>query len=403
MKSIFYSTIIFLFAAFTTSANAQTWTPKANFTGVSVQGATGFSIGSYAYMVTGGDSLANYNQFWQFEPATNIWTQKTNFPGTPRSYASCFVIGNCAYVGLGAGMTYNDGCYSDFWKYDPSTNVWTPVAPMPGNARSCASAFSIGNNGYVVCGLSILGIEQDVWSYNATMDSWVQKMDFPGTPRYIGTAFSIGSYGYFGTGWSMTSPLNDFMKYDPALDSWTPIANFPGLPRGNDVSFAMLGQGFVGAGEGNCTWLDDFFSYNPTLDIWTQIDSMTAPRIGAVGIAVGESGYVISGRLQNGSYTNGTFEYGNGTTTGVPSLADNSSNGISIYPNPVVDNATLALPEDGFYDVKIYDANGKLVRNLIGSGYIEFDKGELTSGIYICVITRTDLQTTGSTILMIVQ
>jgi N-acetylneuraminic acid mutarotase len=64
-----------------------------------------------------------------------------------RQYATTFTIGAKTYLGL-----RDNGGTSDFWEYDPATNLWTEKANFPGDARAYAIAFSIGNKGYVGAG-----------------------------------------------------------------------------------------------------------------------------------------------------------------------------------------------------------------------------------------------------------
>src|SRR5215470_9056364 len=81
--------------------------------------------------------------------AQNTWTKKANFGGTSRDAAVGFSIGSKGYIGTG----YDDGGdRSDFWEYDPSSDVWTQKANFGGKARECAIAFSIGSKGYIGTG-----------------------------------------------------------------------------------------------------------------------------------------------------------------------------------------------------------------------------------------------------------
>jgi hypothetical protein len=65
-------------------------------------------------------------------PTANTWQQKADMAFTqpngpkPRYSAVSFSIGSKGYIGTGY-----DGAYkNDFWEYDPATNVWTQKA-MP--------------------------------------------------------------------------------------------------------------------------------------------------------------------------------------------------------------------------------------------------------------------------------
>jgi hypothetical protein len=57
------------------------------------------------------------------------WVTESQLNGPARSEAVSFVIGNFAY--LGTGWDGLNTRYADFWKYDPSNNIWSQVAGMP--------------------------------------------------------------------------------------------------------------------------------------------------------------------------------------------------------------------------------------------------------------------------------
>ena len=65
--------------------------------------------------------------------AQNVWTQKTNFSGAPRYHSVAFAIGNKIYVGTGWN---NTSYYNDFYEYDPASDTWTQKANFPGDALS---------------------------------------------------------------------------------------------------------------------------------------------------------------------------------------------------------------------------------------------------------------------------
>jgi hypothetical protein len=78
-----------LLTAFAMISRAQgTWTQKADFGGTERLSAVGFSIGTKGYIGTGGKYPdPPYSDFWEYDPATDVWTQKADFAGSPREYA----------------------------------------------------------------------------------------------------------------------------------------------------------------------------------------------------------------------------------------------------------------------------------------------------------------------------
>ena len=125
------------------------------------------------------------------------------------------------------------------------TDAWTEKAPLPGGARQYASAFAIGDTGYVMCGWnnSTSTDYNDLWAYHPATDTWVQKASLPGPPRYAGVAFSIDDIGYFGTGAASATWYNDLYAFDPTTNTWEQKANFPGNGRRWAVGFAVEGKG----------------------------------------------------------------------------------------------------------------------------------------------------------------
>jgi hypothetical protein len=62
----------------------DSWTQKASVGGTQRNDAVGFSIDSLGkgYVGTGGDGTGGFlNDFWEYNPSTNVWTQKANYPG----------------------------------------------------------------------------------------------------------------------------------------------------------------------------------------------------------------------------------------------------------------------------------------------------------------------------------
>jgi N-acetylneuraminic acid mutarotase len=145
------------------------WEQKQDLPGIEGNGygrgyATGFSIGSKGYIVNGEyrvlNNLNNPVTVWlksllQYDPITDDWSYKTAFPGQKRCVTNVFVTSGVAYAGGGYGAFIN---YNDYYKYNPVTDAWTPIASHPlflisnigilGQANP--STFSINGKGYFI-------------------------------------------------------------------------------------------------------------------------------------------------------------------------------------------------------------------------------------------------------------
>jgi hypothetical protein len=290
---------------------ANNWIQKANFGGAARNGAVGFSIGNKGYIGTGFDGSYK-NDFWEFDPSTNIWAQKANFGGTARIGAVGFSIGNKGYIGTGIGITGQKK--EDFWAYDPATNSWDQKNDFGGTARDGAFGFSIGNKGYIGTGYDG-SYKNDFWEYDPTTNTWTQKANFGGGARDRAVGFSIGNKGYIGTGFDVMSRTNDFWEYDPgapgSLGTWIQKANFGGTARTNAVGFSIGNKGYVGTGS-NGGNTNDFWEFDPgapgSPGTWIQKTNFGGTaRFSAVGFSIGNKGYAGTGI--DGGYTSDFWEY----------------------------------------------------------------------------------------------
>jgi len=253
----------------------NTWTKKADYPGNSTGLVVCFSIGTKGYIGTGNDFKSNgfTNEFWEFDPETDNWTQKASLPTTPaRAFAVGFSIGTKGYIGIGDMDPFTDGnlldYYQDFWEWDQETNIWTKKADFPGNTRTGAVGFSIGNKGYIGTGSTGTYNSRDFWEWDQTTNKWTKKADFPGDTRTWAIGFSIGNKGYIGTGYSDSRNLRDFWEWNQGTNEWTEKANFGGIARSSSIAFSIGNKAYIGTGfsGGTIYATQDFWEYDPSLN-----------------------------------------------------------------------------------------------------------------------------------------
>lgn len=131
------------------------------------------------------------NLFYAFDPANNSWTRLAS-PSRAREFGVCGVINNKFYLTGGTGPSGFSAPFNSLESYDPGSNLWTPLAPMPialGNAGNNAVGFA--DRLYVFGGTTNDGdggeIPQ-VQIYNPQSNSWSSPYNIPYSP----TLFQIG-------------------------------------------------------------------------------------------------------------------------------------------------------------------------------------------------------------------
>lgn len=266
------------------------------------------------------------------------WVFNSNgIPGANRSEAVCFVVGNNAYITTG----YNSNLVkdlADLYAFNPtvggSLGSWTQLSDPPANfsPRRYAVAFAIGTNGYITLGQDInSNYLKDTWQYNTLTDTWTQKADFgsgdkKGTGRRDATAFAIGNYGYVLCGADETgSNKKDSWVYDPSTDNWslTPV-QFDGGKRNGALALVHGDSAFIVTGVDGDVEADDMIKFVPAnkSNPWTVLkkirqyslesyddDYSDIQRDHAVGFVVGDSAYISLGTIINNGNTVKTWGY----------------------------------------------------------------------------------------------
>jgi len=147
-----------------------------------------------------------------------------------RAACGAFVIDDEVYVTVGSrDVTSTTATFlMDLYKYSPTSDSWTALAPFPAAGRSGPYSFSFGGVGYVICGSggdeNAHEVFNDAWAYRPETDQWYQLGLFPGIPMCAGFACSTSSTCYIGAGstaidsssWVASELTDAFWEYQPA-------------------------------------------------------------------------------------------------------------------------------------------------------------------------------------------
>jgi hypothetical protein len=235
----------------------DTWSQKGNFPGGNRSASTAFTIGNKAYMGTGTDGNNYLHDFWEYEPTTDVWTQKADFPGNEREEAVSFSIDSKGY--LGTGQTFTAGpnssfttTYNDFFEYDPATDSWSLKDSFPGAPRAYAIGAVVGNKGYIGLGgnndqtISYT----DFYEYDPVTDNWTSKASMGGSGRADAGVFANGNNIYVigGINFPAFISFSSCRKYDVVTDTWINGPLFNGGAVIAPIMQSVNGRIFAGTG-----------------------------------------------------------------------------------------------------------------------------------------------------------
>ena len=298
----------------TTTEDSSTlgdWVKQSSYEGVARSGAVGFVIDGIAYVGTGFTGDKWLKDFYRYDASKNNWYRIADLPGPARSAAVAFTIEGKGYVGTG----YDGTSYlKDFYAYDPTANKWDTIPELEGSARFEAAAFSIDGKGYVLTGFDGNYLK-DMYAYDPIANAWTQKSSYSGDKLINAFAFAIDGYGYIGGGLNNGILNQEFWSYDPLDDLWTEKNDLQDDDNDDDEndsgytvarslggSFVINGKGYVCLGT-RSSLNAEVWEYNPSTDTWEELTSFEgAMREATVGFAIGDKGYITTGRQSTYRY-----------------------------------------------------------------------------------------------------
>ena len=261
---------------------------------------------------------------FEYDPASNQWAKKR--PMRLASHHVAFASLNNKIYAFG-GFTLPDAGppgwspINNSWEYDPATDEWRELAPMP-TRRGAASAGAVNGKIYVTGGANSLpGVTENgihparphnvlptVEEYDPATNSWTTKRALLLARNHHVTLgagnrlYAIG--GRVGSAFiSGTSNNVDLIEmYDPAADLWSSRLRMP-TARSAIAAGVYNNHIIVAGGEGqdqrSLSAFRSVEAFNTALNRWDVLPSMRYPRHGLAGGVIGNRFYVVSGDGQS--------------------------------------------------------------------------------------------------------
>lgn len=273
------------------SKDSNVWDQAATFPGGYRIGLQSVSLNGYGYvfcgehpsncfLLTGGGVCAGtfYSDVWRYNPTTDTWNSDATFPGAARDFAVAVADPDDSTIYYGTGND-NGGTYlSDWWAFYTPTHSWKQLTGFPGGARAFALGFFAAGKIYVGTGDdgdTSYNATNDVWQYSPSTDTWLKVTDIPGMPLRSASAFSIGNYGYICLGLNDRNYTSGGWRYNPIANSWQPTTNYSGGLMSDGVAFTIDSNGYIGTGiygsNANSLFWEYTFDNSPALGVQTIV------------------------------------------------------------------------------------------------------------------------------------
>jgi N-acetylneuraminic acid mutarotase len=294
--------------------------PDEELYGVTVNGKL-YVMGGWA---DGKARGANY----EYDPATDKWTKRAPMP-RPTHHAAMAAANGKIYVMGGFVAPANTAVplgtawepIADAWEFNPATDSWKPLAPLPGK-RGAATAAEVGGKIYVIGGATTMEGSKDPFFtafgparvlgtndvYDPATNKWESRnpMSVPRNHAFGGVVngkiYVIG--GRTGQAFILSATNTDVVEeYNPAANTWSiPMERMP-TARSGGASGTDGRRIYVAGGEVTTTELVGAFraieAYDPATNSWMTLPSMPMPRHGVAGAVIGNRFHLVSGMIQS--------------------------------------------------------------------------------------------------------
>ena len=261
---------------------------------------------------------------YEYDPASNAWTKKKPMALPSHHVAVTELNGKIYLFGGFTAPASGPPAWAPIdkaWEYDPATDGWRALAPMP-SRRGAAAAAAVNGRIYVIGGAALdPGSDEPallpgrphravgtVEEYDPATDRWRSRSPMP-TPRnhhavaaVNGKIYAIG--GRIGGAFITTASNTDVVEeYDPATDRWGALKARMPTPR-SAVAWGVHGNRiYVAGGEFQDARMLAAFraveAFDPALNRWFALPQMPLPRHGLAGGVVGDELHLVSGDVQS--------------------------------------------------------------------------------------------------------
>jgi len=278
--------------------------------------------GKYIYSAGGFASSESLNQFPRYDPLTNAWTSLAPLPVAVDNALAAYVAGKVYVFG---GMS--SSVLQDLTQiYDIASNTWSSGAAMPevrgqmGGGASNGKIYLIG--GYDTVTVLPESTKDQTWEYDPATNSFATLAPLP-SPLGGPASAVIGGRLYIAGGRDPSNfALNTFYIYNTTNNMWSTGASLPtavNVAGGAAIGGRMWVMGGGAPFLGSATVPDGSVQaispesmstvqiYNPTTDSWSSGPNQNVSRSFQGAAAVGGTVVSVGGYKGNSSAVTESF------------------------------------------------------------------------------------------------
>lgn len=283
-----------------------------------------------------------------YDPATETWSTRASIPSLRAEPRAVTAPNGKIYVVGGVEYRYSAGWLSQVADstmveaFDPATDTWErdanhggTLAPMPTGRGFFGMTVGADGRLYAFGGFNSAGSSAAVEVYDPVTNTWEVLPPMPRpTCCFASTSDSLGTI-YVVSGESLvpgsTTDLNDVWAYDPVTGAWASRAPSPRTVERAACAQARDGSIYVYGGDNEIGYTtNEVWAFDPSANAWRQRTSLLEPTMRTQGVAD------LTGRLYAiGGGTAGP--YGSFVPDDAVQCFDSDRAPVGTYTSPVKD------------------------------------------------------------------
>ena len=286
----------------------------------------GVTLNGKLYVIGGWGEGKARGANYEYDPAADKWTKKSSMP-RPAHHAALaafngkiyafggFVAPEKSPLPIGAAWQPVD----DAWEYDPATDSWKALAPLPTKLGSAVAVEVLGKIQVIGGATTIEGSKTPFFtfmgpcnvlstnfSYDPATDKYQSRKPMS-VPRNHAFAAAVNNRIYViggrtGHAFIMAATNTDAVEeYDPANDLWSAPKDRMPTARSGGASGTDGRRIYVAGGEVTTKQLVGAFraieAYDPATNSWATLPPMPMPRHGVAGGVINGRFHLVSGMV----------------------------------------------------------------------------------------------------------
>jgi N-acetylneuraminic acid mutarotase len=233
--------------------------------------------------------LNSTTRAWVYDPATNVWSSLPPMPAGGIDHAGIDSDGaRFIYYAAGFGVdpTSTDQLLGQdlVWRYDTVNATYQALPSLPAPRFGGALAYVSGWIYYISGGNQDHSQDSGaVWALDVAngATAWVARAPMPNPRNHLGWSV-IGGKIYVAGGqhlWDSSTAQSELDSYDPLTDAWTTLAPLP-VARSHtmDSSFVLNGRLVVAGGWTTKVVSGAVTAYDPATNTWQSLSDLPEPR-----------------------------------------------------------------------------------------------------------------------------